>query len=153
MSGMRTLRGITLIDVLVGITVIAIVFGGIFSAFQLAVKVVTSSKGEAGANALVNAQMEHMRSLSYTDVGVTGGMPAGTLVAFSEQTVDSFKYTIKTSVRYVDDSADGTSVADQNSNPNDYKAVTVLVSWEDSSGTRSVSAVSYVAPPDVESSH
>lgn len=150
MSAVRTPRGITLIDILVGIAVIAIVFTGIFGAFQLAVKVVTASKGEAGANALVNSQMEYIRSLSYADVGTQGGSPAGVLAASSTQKPDQTEYVVQTSVRFVDDSADGIGLSDQNSNPNDYKMVTVTVSWQEPGGARSVSAVSYVTPPGIE---
>ena len=47
-------RGITLIDTLVGIGVMAIVFVGVASAFQLSVKIVTNNKARAGAIALAD---------------------------------------------------------------------------------------------------
>jgi type II secretory pathway pseudopilin PulG len=146
-------RGMTLIDVLVGITIIVIVFGGLFGAFRLSVNVVSSAKGEAGADALASSQMEYVRSLSYGNIGVSGGLPAGVLVAASTTVQSATTYAIQTGVQYVDDPADGVGALDQNGNPNDYKAVTITVSWRAPSGMRSVSAVSYVAPPGIESLH
>src|SRR3972149_10171177 len=70
-------RGVTLIDTIVGSALMLIVFLGIAAAFQLSVDVVTNNKARAGAIALANERMEYLRSLSYTQVGVIGGIPAG----------------------------------------------------------------------------
>ena len=142
----------TFIDVLVGIVLILTVFIGLFGAFQLSVRLVSSAKGEAGASALVDSQMEYVRSLPYGEVGVTGGSPAGILSGTSVVTENGAQYSLATSIRYVDDPADGAGAADTNGNTNDYKVVTVTASWLAPTGAvQSLSATSYVAPPGVES--
>jgi type II secretory pathway pseudopilin PulG len=148
-------RGMTFIDVLIGIVLILIVFTGLFGAFQMTVRLVSAAKGEAGASELVSSEMEYMRSLSYADVGILNGTPPGVLAESTSftQPENGTIYTIQTNVRYVDDPADGIGAADQNGITDDYKAVTVTVSWQAPTGVRSVSATSYVAPPGVETPH
>ncbi len=147
-----TPRGMTFIDVLVGIVMIIIVFSGLFGAFQLAVRLVSAAKGEAGASELVNSEMEYLRSLSYANVGILNGTPPGVLAGATVETQpeNGFVYTTQTNVRYIDDPADGLGSADQDGITNDYKAVTITVSWQAPTGERSVSATSYVAPPGIE---
>ncbi|MDO8310752.1 MAG: hypothetical protein Q7T25_02305, partial [Sideroxyarcus sp.] len=72
-----TQAGVTLIDTLVGTALMLVVFMGIAGAFQLTVEVVSNSKARAGAIALANERMEFLKSLSYSQIGVTGGIPAG----------------------------------------------------------------------------
>ena len=140
-------RGMLLIDVLVGIAVIGIVFTGLFGAFQLAVAAISNAKGEATASALLNSEMEDVRSLSYGEVGIAGGTPDGALPATSAEKENGINYTVQTVVKYVDDPADGTGASDQDGNPHDYKALLITVSWQVGNDMRSVSAESYVAPP------
>ena len=70
-------RGVTLIDALVGTALMLLVFIGIAAVFQISLDVVTNSKIRAGAIALLNERMEYLRSLSYTQIGVEGGIPSG----------------------------------------------------------------------------
>jgi type II secretory pathway pseudopilin PulG len=144
---LRSPRGILLIDVLVGIAIVGIVFTGLFGAFELAVVAVSRAKVEAEANALLNSEMEYVRSLPYGDVGTPGGAPGGTIPAMSVQSVNGTAYTVQAAVEYIDDPADGTGASDEDSNPHDYKSVLITVSWQAGNATRSVSVESYVAPP------
>jgi len=135
MTRPATPRGMLLIDILVGIAVIGIVFTGVFGAFQLAVAAVARAKGEVEGSALLNSEMEYVRSLPYGEVGVAGGTPDGALSAVSVQSENGISYTIRTVVGYADAG-------------HDYKAVLVTVSWQSGNGSLADSAESYVAPPD-----
>ena len=132
MTGARTPRGILLIDIMIGVAMMTIVFIGFFGAFRLSVAAVSATKGVAGASALVTSQMEHVRALPYTDIGIVGGSPVGILPGMFMQTQNGIRYTVTTNVWYA-----GAS---------DYKAVSVTVSWQAQNGAQSISAVSYVSP-------
>ena len=127
-----------------------VVFLGIAAAFQLSLDVVMNNKSRAGAIALVNERMEYLRSLSYTQIGVSGGIPAG--IVPQEETVswNGIEYTRRTSVLYSDDSGDGLGDLDENSIITDYKTIRVEVLWTARQGERSVILVGRVSPNGVE---
>jgi len=144
-------RGITLIDTIVGTALMLTVFLGITAAFQLSLDVVTNNRVRAGAIALLNERMEYLRSLSYTQIGVEGGIPAGIVPQTETVSWNGTDYTRRTSVLYSDDSADGLGVADQNGIIADYKTIRVEVSWTSRQGERSIVLVGRVSPFGVES--
>lgn len=144
-------RGATLLDTIVGTALMLVVFVGIASAFQLSLSVVTNNKARAGAIALVNGRMEYLRSLSYTQIGVMGGIPAGIVPQIETVSWNGISYMRRTSVLYTDDAQDGTGDADQNGIIADYKTIRVEVSWGSRQGERSVYLVGRVSPPGIES--
>ena len=121
-------RGFTFIDILVGISLMLIVFLGIFGAFQLGIKVVGQSKAKITATAIANQQIEHIRNLSYESVGVIGGFPEGVLEIATSTQQNNIEYTVESRVDYVVDTADGVATPEDEC-PNDYKKVEVKVSW------------------------
>ena len=143
-------RGVTLIDTIVGSALMLIVFLGIAAAFQLSVDVVTNNKARAGAIALANERMEYLRSLSYTQVGVIGGIPAGNVPQEETIAYNGVSYTRRTMVLYSDDSGDGLGGADQNGIVADYKTIRVEIVWPSRQGERSVTLVGRVSPFGIE---
>ncbi len=143
--------GVTLIDTVVGTALMLVVFLGIAAAFQLSVEVVTNNKARAGAIALANERMEYLRSLSYSQIGVIGGIPAGNVL--QEETVagNGLQYTRRTMVLYADDPQDGSGAADQNGIIADYKTIRVEIVWASRQGERSVTLVGRVSPAGIES--
>jgi len=121
-------KGFTLVDVLVGTFLLLLVFLGIFGAYRLGLKVVGQSKNRNVAISIAEGEMEKIRSLPYTDVGVVGDFPDGVLQQTEIKTINGVDYTIETRVDYVVDSADGLSPPGD-SCPNDYKKVKIKVSW------------------------
>ena len=142
---MKSSRGVTLIDTVVGVALMLIVFLGIFAAFQLSVDVVLNNKARAGAVALADERMEYVRSLPYSSIGTVGGIPSGTLAQSESVTLNGVAYTRRTLVEYVDDPKDGTGAADTTGTA-DYKAVKVDVSWPSHTGARDVAVVSRFEP-------
>jgi prepilin-type N-terminal cleavage/methylation domain-containing protein len=126
-------RGFTLIEVLVGTALAAIVFFGIFGAYQLGMKLVWVSKAKAAAMAIANGRVEMIRGLDYGSVGLTGtvALPEarGELDPIATETMNGIEYTIATSVVFVSDSRDGLDDIDDDSCIWDYKKATVKVSW------------------------
>lgn len=138
-------RGVTLIDTVVGVSLMLVVFLGVFAAFQLSVDVVLNNKARAGAIALADERMEYVRSLPYASIGTVGGVPSGTLAQSETLSLNGVSYTRRTVAEYVDDPKDGTGAADTTGTA-DYKAVKVEVSWPSRTGARDVSVVSRFEP-------
>ncbi len=146
----RDSRGITLIDTIVGTALMLIVFMGIAAAFQLTVDVVSNSKARAGAIALANERMEYLKSLSYSSVGVIGGIPAGIVPQLETVSLNNVSYTRRTLVYYSDDSADGLGAADTNGIIADYKTIRVEITWMYKRTSRSIQVVGRMSPQGVE---
>lgn len=140
-------QGVTLIDTLVGISLMLVIFLGIVGAFQLSIDVVTNNKARGGAIALADQRMEYVRSLSYASVGTVGGIPSGNLVQSETILLNGVAHTRRTVVVYGDDPKDGTGGSDANQITSDYKAVKVDVSWTSRNGTRHITIVSRLEPP------
>jgi hypothetical protein len=118
-------KGFTFIDILVGISLMLIVFLGVFAAFQLGLKVVGVSQAKIIATSFANQKLETARNLPYQKVGIEGIDEGGTLKEIEYYPSDNPKYTIYTDVdcrNNPDDGVDDACLCD-------YKTVTVTVSW------------------------
>ena len=141
-------RGVTLIDTVVGTALMLVVFIGIAAVFQLSIDVVTNNKARAGAIALANERMEYIRSLAYASVGTVGGIPSGLMAQSEPVTLNNVSYTRRTVVEYVDDPNDGFGSADTNGITLDYKVAKVDVAWTSRIGTRHITLVTRISPPN-----
>lgn len=150
MAHHRGERGVTLLDTVFGTALMLIVFVGIIAAFRLSVDIVSNNKARAGAIALANERMEYLRSLSYSALGVSGGIPSGALAQSEPLSLNNISYTRRTFISYADDPKDGTGGSDSNSITADYKVLKVEVLWNSRSGTRSVELISRASPIGVE---
>jgi prepilin-type N-terminal cleavage/methylation domain-containing protein len=125
-------RGFTLVEVIVGIALMAIVFSGIFGAYRLSLKVVNLSKNKITATAIANEQIEIIRNLPYSSVGTAGAvlpLASGTLVPTFAKSLDGINFTVSIKVQFIIDPADGTGSGDTCNW--DYKNASVIVSWKD----------------------
>lgn len=107
--GDKSQSGYTLVELMIAIFVMAMIA---FSVFQLFTALVSSSllmKQKSIALALATNQMEYLKSLPYDNLAVSGGsiITANPIPATTYQTVSGFKFTIKTSINYIDDAFDG----------------------------------------------
>lgn len=125
-----------------------LVFVGIFGAFKLSVEAVSNNKARAGAIALANERLEYIRSLSYDSIGTVGGIPSGAMEQTATTTINNVNYTRRTFVSWEDDPGDGTGGADSNGIVVDYKAAKVAVSWQSKQGTRTLTMVTRISPPN-----
>ncbi len=139
--------GFTFIDVLVGISLMLVVFLGIFGIYQLGLKVISQSKARITATALANQKIELARNLPYKDVGTLGGIPPGAIPETEVITRNNMVFTVKTTVVYIDDPFDGLSPAD--TLPVDYKRIKVRTSWSGRFQGK-IDLVSDVAPKGIE---
>lgn len=151
MTEKTAVRGMTLIEALVGTAVMLVVFLSIFAAYQVAIEAVLNSKARVGALSLTQERFEYLRGLPYSSLGTIGGIPSGTLAQVATTSLNTIEYTMRTLIKYVDDPADGLGSADSNLVTADYKELKVETLWTIRSRNYSTSAVTRVAPHGIES--
>ncbi len=147
---MNAPRGMSLIDVIIGVALILIVFLGLLGLLRASLLISSSSKAKAGATVIATSQMEYIRSLSYDSVGTIGGIPAGPVEQYATTTMNGIPYGIRTLVQYVDDPKDGSGAADTNGITTDYKRVRVATTYQFRGEERQIVIVSNVVPPSIE---
>jgi type II secretory pathway pseudopilin PulG len=140
----------TLVEVLVAAGLMAIVFVGLATAFQGVIKLLSENKARSTAIALANERMESIRNLSYEDIGTSGGIPQGEIPQEESTTSNGISFVIKTFIQYIDDSADGLDLQDENGVTSDYKKVRVESSWQGRAGEKSVILISNFSPQGIE---
>lgn len=145
-------RGSSFLDVIVGTSLLLVVFMGVLGALQLTLALVEGAKAKTGALALANERIEYIRSLPYGSVGTIGGIPQGTLEGEETETLNGVTYTRRTFVQYTDASEDGLGALDSNGITTDYKTVRVSVSWSFRENTRTLFLITSITPSGVESS-
>jgi hypothetical protein len=147
---MRPLRGMGLIDVIVGSALMLIIFLGLTALLRSSLILASLAKNKATATAVAGSQMEYVRSLSYDAVGTVGGIPAGNIPQYATTTTNGIEYVSRTYIEYADDPADGLEGADTNGITTDYKRVKVTVSYFAGGRTQTVDLLSNYAPPGLE---
>lgn len=132
-------KGFTFIDVLVGISLMLIVFLGILGAYRLGLKVVGQSKARITATAIANEKIEQIHNLPYKKVGTIihfPDEPAGDIQKTENIIQNNINYLVETTVKYISDCFDGPQSAECPQAPiaddcvKDYKRVQVRISWE-----------------------
>lgn len=148
---MRPLRGVSLVDVIVGSALVLIIFMGLFALLRASIQVTGISKLKAAATELASSQMEYIRSLDYDDIGTVGGIPAGLIAQNATTTNGGVPFGVRTFIEYADDPKDGSGAADVNHITTDYKHVKIVVTYYVNGVGRQVTLVSNAAPPGIES--
>lgn len=144
--------GFTLIEIVVGIGIFAILLVGVISAYSLMARGIRAFREKATISALADQYMETARNLPYSEIGTISGNPHGNLPDQPNALIANINgnnYKIYYVVTYVDDPTDGTALAGTDSYPNDYKQVKLYVQ-NANSGTTS-SFVTTIAPQGLES--
>lgn len=153
MYGYRTtthlMRGMGLLDSVVGVALMLLVFTGISGVFKISIEMVTNNKARTGALALAQEQMEYLASLEYAALGTVGGIPQGVVPGIEQMTLNGVSYTRRTLVAYADDPKDGLDTNDENDVIADYKQIKVEVSWFNNV-LRSTTLVTRRSPPGIE---
>jgi hypothetical protein len=117
----------TLIEVIVAIALTAIVFLGIFGAYQLGLKVIGLSERKITATQIAQGEIEKIRNMPYLDVGTVGAQPpyaSGTLEASTSTILNGVEYKIERKIMLISDPSDGDEECLV-----DYKRVEIKVSF------------------------
>jgi prepilin-type N-terminal cleavage/methylation domain-containing protein len=145
-------KGFTLVEILVGTAVFVILAMSVYQAFTTTMNVVRLSRVKITATALANEQIEIIRNLPYTDVGIVNGIPLGKIPATQNLERDGKDFGVQTIIRNIDDPFDGTIGGTPNdTSPADYKLVEIEITCDTCRNFSPLSITTYVAPKALES--
>lgn len=147
----RVVSGFTLIEAMIVLVIVSVIFLTFYETWGLGLRHIANAKYRLGASAIASQQMEIIRSLIFDDIGTTSGIPAGTLEQDQTLSANNTVYDVHTVVQFVDDPTDGTLLAGTDLAPNDYKRVTVTVSWGAGGAGENVDMTSIFSLDGVES--
>jgi len=145
-------KGQALIGILVSLAIFSILMQAIFTVVSTSLNLVSFNRARITARHLAQEKIELIRNLPYDSVGTVGGIPPGPLPQIETVSRNKLKFTIRTTIIYIDDPFDLTTPDDLLGT--DYKRVRVEVSWEGLSGgsrNNPVVILSDIAPKGVES--
>jgi len=145
--------GFGLIEVIIGIGLIVMLFGGIYLIYYSVLDITTNSEVRAAATAVLNREIEVVRNMPYDQVGTVGGVPSGVLS--QTKTVTSTTgavFELGTVIRNIDDPFDGTLGGTPNdTSPADYKLVDITLSCLTCAHFSPLELTARVAPKNLES--
>jgi hypothetical protein len=145
------IRGEIYIGVIIAMGIFVILSQAIIFLSSTAYELIGFTRARATGQLLVNEKIETLRNLPFANVGTTGGIPSGPLPASEYVDRNGLRYTVTTTVIYVDDPFDG--VAPTDLTPNDYKRARVQVTWSGiGRGSASITGTTDIAPKGVEQS-
>ncbi len=122
-------KGFSLIDVVISIGIIVLLFGGIYMIYFSILDVVSNLEIRTAATSVLDQHVETIRNMPYENVGTVGGVPAGTIPQVQQVVFGDFDFSVRTTIRNIDDPFDGTLGGSPNDTaPADYKLVEVEVS-------------------------
>jgi prepilin-type N-terminal cleavage/methylation domain-containing protein len=152
MSSTSSQKGFTLIESLVGVAVFMIIAVSVYQTYAALMNASRVSRLKITATALANEQLEIVRNLPYADVGVIGGIPNGKIPHIQNIVRDNTEFTVKTTIRNIDDPFDGTIGGSPNDlSPADYKLVEVEISCSVCRNFTPLRFTTYVGPRALES--
>ena len=101
-------RGFTLVESLVSLAVLIVFTSGVYGGIQLVSQVVYQSRLRILQSSVLNEQIEIIRNMSFFDIGIVNGAPAGLLQRTVTVTKNNIDFIITRTVRNIDDPFDGT---------------------------------------------
>src|SRR3990167_1071556 len=134
--------GVTLVELVIGLTIFAIVALSLLGLFTSFVQSSILIKRKSVAITLATNRMEYLKSLPYNSLVIAGGSIYGTapLPADTYDTLNGVTYRTNVSINYVDDAYDGcasslncknqpapSGAPATDTNPADYKIIHVVV--------------------------
>ncbi len=144
-------RGFTILETLVGVAIFILISVSIYQVYTKVLDAVSVARAKVVAAALVNEQFEIIRNLPYSDVGIEDGIPNGKIKASQTISRNNLTFTVKSTVRNIDDAFDGILGGDPNDlSPADYKLVEVEVTCPLCNNFQPVIITGRVAPKNLE---
>jgi len=144
--------GFTLVEALVGTAVFIILAMSVYQAYLTTINTIRLSRTKITASALANEQFEIIRNLPYGDVGIINGLPSGKIPANQVLVRDNKEFTVKTTIRNIDDPFDGTLEGEpKDTSPADYKLVEVEINCQNCNNFSPLVLNTYIAPKSLES--
>lgn len=123
------MKGFTLIETLIATSLFVVIGYALYLGYSGVSEAIIRNESRLDATALLESEMEKVRNLKFEDIGIFGGYPAGKLPAEKTASSTNGVYSIKTTVRNIDNPFDGTLGGSPNDTaPADYKMVEMEIS-------------------------
>lgn len=123
------MKGFTLIETLIATSLFVIIGYALYLGYSGVSEAIIRNESRLDATALLESEMEKVRNLKFEDVGIVGGYPTGKIPAGKTASSTNGVYSIKTTVRNIDDPFDGILGGSPNDTaPADYKLVEMEIS-------------------------
>jgi hypothetical protein len=145
----KTSAGFTLIEALTLLFIFTVIITTFYSVFTAGTRYMIDSKNRLGALALADEKMEIVRNLKYDDIGTVSGEIGGNILQDEDVTENAHHFHVHTQIEYVDDPFDGSGYSDTIWFE-DYKKVTITITWDNSASSTPVELVSRFSPHGVE---
>jgi hypothetical protein len=120
--------GYGLIEILIALSVLLVATTSLIPAFVLSAETSKRNETRTIAYSIAQQEIEKIKNLPYDEIGLINGNPPGVLEPDVDKKIAGLSVHIKTRVRWVDDESDGLAPSD--SDPRDYKKLTVWVTWQ-----------------------
>lgn len=144
-------NGIGLVEAVIGTAVFLLIAVGVYQSYSKIIEVVRLSRLRATASTIANEKIELIRNLSFQDVGIAGGFPAGKIPATETITRNGAQFNITTTIRNIDDPFDGIVGGSPNDTaPADYKLVQVEITCLNCRIFQPFIQTTTVSPKDLE---
>lgn len=138
-----------MVEALVGVFLLAILSMGIYASYDFGLKMAIQNRQRTEATTLAEEKIEAIRAMDYADVGTQGGLPSGSIAPTATENYDGTNYSVRTSIRYIDDPLDDVFPSD--TDPADYKQVEVEVDWPTNMQSKNVILNTIFSPPKIGS--
>lgn len=151
MMRMSYQRGITLVETLVATAVFAMIAIVLYAVWSGMFVFVRNIRTKTVLTEIVSQRIEFIRNLQYSDVGTIQGIPSGIIPQTETITRNGVTYELTTTVRSIDNPADGTLGGTPNDlSPADNKLVQILATCTSCVSPTSITYTSLVAPKNLE---
>lgn len=144
--------GFTLIEILVGISLFALIAVSVYSAYANILNIITKNQWRVNAISAIQNEIETARGMKFEDIGILGGYPPGKISAQKNVVFEGNTYLIKATVRSVDDPYDGILGGTPNDTaPADYKIVEYEAQCTSCQNADKITLTTTIAPKGLES--
>ncbi len=144
-------KGFSLVELLVGVSVFLVIIVSVYGAYTSIFNIVFTSRAKIDAVDLVNEQLEIIRNLPYSDVGIVSGIPVGRITHVQNLVRDGSTFTVTTTIRNIDDPFDGTLGGTPNdTSPSDFKLVEIEIGCVLCKNFKPIIVTTRVAPKNLE---
>lgn len=141
-----------MLEVLIAMAIFAMFAASIFFVYGNIIEIISRTRVRTLSSTLLNREIEMVRLLTYDDVGIIGGYPAGVIEQQRVEVYEGVQFLIKAYVRNIDNPFDGTTGGSPNDTaPADYKLVELEVSCALCYGVPPLTYTTWVAPQNLES--
>jgi hypothetical protein len=150
-KNIKTQKGTTLIETLVAAAFFVVFSLAIYGLYSKVVELSARIRIKTVATQIASEQLEFIRNLQYSNVGVISGIPSGVIPSIKTVTRGALIFSVKTTIRNIDQPADGTLGGTPNDlSPADNKLVAIEVTCTSCTQVVSVEYTSAVAPKGLE---